>query len=336
VAPAPEWADSAAALDMALTVWLAQENPDPPVIFMVAPPHGGHTNVLREWARQHDWPCISPPEDETVFSADVTWLSRQISNRHPWIFPCLERAYFRHARGLTLIRNIMARVDAGDLGRGIIGCDSWAWAFLNRVWQGRKPIVLTLQSCDKFRLAAHFSRLCNPSGHGQMTFQQSDNGQPVLPPRLPDTETAETSNFLELLATHSRGIWGVAWDIWRTSLRSEPDEKEAESQPLTAEKPPPNTIWVIPWSQFVPLELPSGAGLDEAFVLHALLLHNGLPLELLQRLLPLSPSQVSGTLFRLSENGLVACEHTAWQVTAPGYPCVRKFLKAQGYLVDQF
>jgi hypothetical protein len=71
-------------------------------------------------------------------------------------------------------------------------------------------------------------------------------------------------------------------------------------------------------------------------VLHTLLLHNGLPLELMQQLLPLSPSQVMETLLRLEDCDLAVQADTVWQVAPQGYPAARQFLQGNGYLLDQF
>ena len=191
-------------------------------------------------------------------------------------------------------------------------------------------------SFDHARLAHHFQQLADASIDRQILFRQTDNGDYVLPP--PDTGevSGETSNFLQLLAAHSRGVFGIAWAVWRASLRTEPDEKMAVEDDTGKPKIPHQTIWVTPWNELNLLSLPSGAGRDEAFMLHTLLLHNGLSLELLQNLLPLSPSQVMETIFRLEEARLVAQNDTLWQVSPQGYPAVRQFLKTNGYLVDQF
>lgn len=53
VAPAPEWRNSAEAIDIGLKDWLGQEKPDQPVIVLVGPPHSGHTEILAAWAKQH-------------------------------------------------------------------------------------------------------------------------------------------------------------------------------------------------------------------------------------------------------------------------------------------
>ncbi len=80
--------------------------------------------------------------------------------------------------------------------------------------------------------------------------------------------------------------------------------------------------------------VPASTGRDEAFILHTLLLHNGLPLDVLKLLL--SPSQVMMNIYWLEEEGLVGQNDTVWQITAQGYPAARQFLQNNGYLVDQF
>ena len=172
-------------------------------------------------------------------------------------------------------------------------------------------------------------------GDRPLRFLQSDNGRDVLPPPDAEETSGETSNFLQLLAAHSRGICGIARTIWRANLQSEPDEKLTEKGDIAAITISNQTVWVTPWLQIIHPCLPSGAGRDEAFVLHTLLLHSGLPLALIQRLLPLSPSQIMETLIRLEESGLTAQDEAVWRVTPQGYPAVRHFLQAGDYLVDQ-
>lgn len=108
VAPDPEWHSSAEALDIELKDWLGQEKPDPPVIFMVGPPHGGHTEILTAWAERQRWPVLSPPSTAQILAGDDTWTTKQSGDGSPWVFPALERAYLRHAEGLNLIRLCVA------------------------------------------------------------------------------------------------------------------------------------------------------------------------------------------------------------------------------------
>ena len=154
---------------------------------------------------------------------------------------------------------------SGDYGRGIIGCDSWAWAFLCRLWHGRRLITLTPQAFDQARLTSHFQRWANTSNAGQLLFRQSDNGHFVLPPPNTDTVAGENNDYLKILAAHSRGILGVAQAVWRAAMQNEPDENIAETGDAGVCALPHQTVWIIPWDQINPPLLPSGAGHEEAF-----------------------------------------------------------------------
>jgi hypothetical protein len=341
IAPAPDWRGAAEALDVELDDWPGQGLAGRPVVALVGPPYGGHADVLGRWAEQRGWRVLSPPTAEQVLAGDESWFPGESSDGGPWVFPALEGAYLRHAAGLSLVRRFLDAAYGGRLGQGIVGCDSWGWAALRYVWRGRLPVTLTLQAFDQARLAACFQQLADAATTRQLLFRQSDNGQYVLPPPDGHDPSGGTSDFLQLLAAYSRGVLGVAWAFWRASLRAEPGDeaaKEAEAEEAGADRPtiPHQTIWVTPWDQLTRPSLSAGAGRDEAFVLHALLLHNGLTLDVLQQILPLSSSQVMETIFLLEDTALVARHDTVWQVTRLGYPAVRQFLQTNGYLVDQF
>ena len=95
------------------------------------------------------------------------------------------------------------------------------------------------------------------------------------------------------------------------------------------------TIWVEPWYR---LNLPSVPTLDRRdralFVLHTLLLHDGLPSQVLAQILPFPESQTQGSLQFLRVAGVVAGDQDRWRVAAAAYPGVREFLRYEGYLVD--
>jgi hypothetical protein len=334
LAPVPAWRSSAEALDSELNDWLHQENPAPPVIVIVGPPHSGNIETLKAWAEIQSWRTLAGPTPEQIFSGDTSWFSTQISDGGPWVLPALESLYLRHVEGLKLIRHFLDLACAGKIGRGIIGCDSWAWAFLSHLWHGRTPTTLTLQAFDESRLVAQFQPSSGESNDNPLLFRLSDNGDYVLPPPGQNEKSYEHSNFLHILAAHSRGVFGVAQAIWRASMQAEPDEKLSEEDENKDSSIPHRTVWIIPWNQLKLPVVPTSAGRDEAFILHTLLLHNGLPLDVLKLLL--SPSQVMMNIYWLEEEGLVGQNDTVWQITAQGYPAARQFLQNNGYLVDQF
>ncbi|MEA3375373.1 MAG: hypothetical protein U9R72_04145 [Chloroflexota bacterium] len=334
-APPPEWGEAAEALDTTLKDWLTNPSRDEPVRLLVTPPHIGRSAILQAWAEQREWRLLSPPSPEQILAREEAWFWEQFSADGPWVLADLERLYLRHASGLDLICGFLDRAHAGDLGLGLIACDSWAWAFLDHVWRSWLPPTLTLQAYDEHGLAVCFRHLARTMGGRQVRFRQSDDGSDVLPP--PDAATTENhqSDFLHHLATYSRGNLGVAWAIWRSALSSEPvadvpDEEEADHQMVG------RTIWVTPWSRVEHPTLPSGAGWETAVVLHALLLHRGLVTEMLPRLLPMTTTRIREILNALRVAGLVSRDGELWQVTATGYPAVREFLQRNGYLTDAF
>ncbi|NLF77241.1 MAG: hypothetical protein GX573_16210 [Chloroflexi bacterium] len=335
VAPAPTWDAAAAALHAALDEWLTQEEAAAPVVLLVGPPYSGHAGILRALAERQGRGLVEPPSPEQVLAGDESWFPQPQDAGAPWVFPALERAYLRHAAGIGLVRRFLDRASSGALGRGIIGCDSWAWAYLQHIWHGRLSVTLVLQAFDQRRLAQIFDELANRSRRQPLLFRQTSNGHYVLPPPDRDAVAGETSQFLDVLAARSRGILGVAWAFWRAGLRTEPDDEDVAAA-ATEDAPSSRlrTMWVRPWDKLQSPELPPQSGGDEAYVLHALLLHNGLPVDVLQQCLPLAPNQVMETLLRLEEVGLATHQDAVWRVSALGYPAARQFLQAGGYLTD--
>jgi hypothetical protein len=332
IAPVPDWKKAADAFATVLENWMKQDPPDPPVIILVGPPYGGHVDILKAWAEAQDWPILKPPSREQILDCDESWLSVQDKDRGGWVFPVLEKAWLRHLAGLNLVRRFLNHAYAGHFGRGIIGCDSWAWAFLNHVHHIRLPIVLVQQAFDQTRLGEHFQKLAKPMGNRQLLFRQSDNGNYVLPP--PDTcnTPGKNSNFLQLLAAYSRGNFGVAQTLWRDALQTEPDKVMAKKN--EEDKTSCRTIWVTPWDQLKLLSLTPAGGIDEAIILHSLLLHGGLSTGLLKQLVPLSSNQIMEIIFRLEASGVIIRDHSIRHVSARGYPVARQLLHLKSCLLD--
>jgi len=336
IAPSLEWQSAANELNAHLEKWLEQNTPDEPVIVLIGAPYSGHADVLAAWAEGQAWPVLQPPTYKQILAGDEGWLVDLKENADRWVFPHLEKAFLRHAAGLSIIRCFLDYAYSGKLGRGIIGCDSWAWSYLRHVWQGQQPNPLCLQAFHQEHFTTQFQNTANRGNGQQLLFRQSDNGRYVLPPPENKNDAVEMSDFLQLLAAYSRGNIGVAYSIWQSSLLSEPDDSLDENVSKEDRQLPHQTIWVPPWGRLKQPSLPPGAGRDQAFVLHALLLHGGLPFDLLQELLPLSPSRTAETVFQLKAAGLIASQDQGLQLLPAGYPAVRQFLMSSGYLVDQF
>lgn len=337
LASVPDWAEFADALHDQLGDWLMDKSTAQPVILIVGPPNSGCRETLENLAERRSWQMLSRPSPDQILQGGDDWLSGlEEDDDHPWVLPVLEDTYLRHTEGLNLFRNFLDHIMAGRTGRGIIGCDSWAWAFLSRLWRGPIPTTLTLQSFDQQKLTNHLQKMAHASCARQVIFRQADNGKYVLPHHEIGVTSNEYSEFLHILAAHSRGIMGVALSIWGSCLLAEPDQSLEEKSETAELNLPHQTIWVIPWNQVESPLLPNDSGRNEAIVLHSLLLHNGSSLDLLTLVLPLSSSQTIETLYRLKERRIVALLQNIWRVTPEGYPAVRHFLQSNSYLVDQF
>jgi hypothetical protein len=337
IAPPIDWSLGAESLDIKLENWPEQKKQYSPIRFLVGPPYSGHTDILRLWAKLHGLSIIEAPDPEQILAQDENWFSDRSEHERPWVLPSLERCYLRHADGLTVVRKFFERALSGRLGFGLVGCDSWAWSFLQKVWFFPQAEVITLQAFDSDRLKVYFGELALSSVPGPLRFRDSDSGKDVLP--ASDTEKgaiSATSSFLKQLAAQSRGIIGIAWTYWRDSLYVEPDETEnPEPHEETDEHSiPKNTIWLR--AGLKEPTIPAGPNHDMAFVLHCLLLHNGLPLNLLVKLLPMSQGVITSTLLLLESANLVEEHNNVWRVSALGYPTVRQFLKNNDYGVDLF
>ncbi len=327
IAPPPEAGGEAAALAEALRPWLDASSADEPIRFVVGPPHSLLAPTLEAWASTASWRVIPPPTPAEIMAGDERWLDAIERHGPDWVLPCLERSFLRHAQGLDLVRRFIDDAYAGRFGRGLIGCNSWGWAFLRHVWRGRLPRALSLQALDAAALDRLLGSACAAAGGPGIRFANAYDGCPVLHPA--DDDDKEPDAFLQCLAARSRGIAGVAHAIWRHSLRNRPaSEGDAEEDA--------DTFWVTPWNRLELPALPSEARHEHAFVLHALLLHNGVDAEVLAELLPMSDMHQSEILHLLEDAHLVEQRDDHWQVSALGYPAVRSFLDGGDFLVDDF
>lgn len=339
IAPAPDGWPAALALEESLATWLNDTHSHQPILLVLNPPHGMHGDILQKWAGIRGWRVLSQPTIKQIFGQESDWIESWSADPVPWVLPNLERCYLRHAHGLALVRRLLDQASSGVLGRGVIGCDSWAWAFLQRVWPGATPPVLILQSFDRHRLARWFQSLANQSGMDSVIFRQTDHGDYVLPPpsEVQEEESVNISDFLEQLAAYSRGMPSIAHAIWRASLSTVPEEAPTttNTEVPAASTDQPTTLWVTPWRKLKQPRPAAGLLRENALILHTLLLHNGLPTEWLSQLTP-SPRPVGlATLSQLETAGLVEQQYDGfWRISPLGYPIVQSFLNNENYLSD--
>lgn len=212
------------------------------------------------------------------------------------------------------------------------------------------PQQYTLEAFDGLRLKQWFSSMVTAFGRSSVNFRQTDNGSSIF--SLNDVmekntdkasagaeeglndSNSETHVFLKKLAAHSRGIPLVAWAAWRHCLYVTKDEIIDEEVKKAAESDSGFTIWVKPWLHVEIPEMPQEITKCEQFILHTLLIHAGLPEELINNLLPYQSSEIVKGLSRLYSAGLIKFEDDMWRVSLFGYPAVRSHLDNMNFLVD--
>ncbi len=324
VAGAIDWRGAAEVLQAALAERSAADR----AWFIIGSPGGGYGELLETWATAQGAACVPAPAYEVVAGEHTAWLEDLPDGADPWALPRLERCWLRHPAGLDLVRRLFERLCSGKLGFGVIGCDSWAWAYLRFVVPTQVARALTFQAFDGARLALWLSTLAAAGDARPRRFLHAQSGNLVL--AVNDDDASTVSTELRYLAAQARGNPSTALRRWRSRLRSEPEEPEAADDESN-NKPEVETIWVSPAAD---AELPSGLGEPEALILHALLLHDGLPNDILEGLLPNTRSQTRGALLQLAAADVVQADPDgAWRVTASAYPAVRSFLSSRSFLI---
>lgn len=349
VVPVPEWSEAVLGLDNALEEWLEEDDQDYPARVILGAPGSGTGQILSSWADKWGWTVVTPPAIKAILHGDAEggeFLSKAVGKG--LVIPAMERLFLRHHRGLAMFREFLECLWE-KRSRCLLGCDSWAWAFLEKVASThlffRSPLVL--QAFDQERMGRWFRALAACCGRRIVIFRQSDTGEVILSTEETvditegDSRTGEDSGngkeeggYLARIAARSRGIPLVAWAIWRNSLLISAEEPVADEVQKAAERDKGLTIWVKPWGTVEFPEVPPDITRAEQFLLHALLIHGGLLTETISMILPLSPADATRCLTRMSSSGLIKQEEGIWRVTLSGYPAVRQYLQNEDYLVD--
>jgi hypothetical protein len=331
----PDRGRAARALDTGLKDWLDRETGEAGVRFIVGQPYSGLDDIVRHWAAARDAPVMPSPDEAQIRGADAGWLDHFGAGDNPWVLPNLERCFRRHVQGLDLVRRFFEAAESGRLGRGLIACDSWAWAYLQHVWPSIRVDALTLQAFDGADLQRLLIHLTVSGGNRTVCYRNAKSGDAIF--TVP-TEAAAASGELVQLACHCRGNVGLALEHWRSRLRTEPEvdgsSSEAREEMEEKREAGERVVWVA--SGMGDPILPAQKDDCLMLLLHALLIHGGLPEALLPELLPFSRARCMGALLALRGAGAVQWDRGRWRVRALAYAAVREGLRGRDYLVDQF
>lgn len=133
--PAPRWDEALNGLDRAVRPWLDADDPEPAVRVAAGPPCSGTAQVVTRWATQRGWRLIEAPSPEHLLNGGGDWLGQVTQGPDtPLAIPRLERCFLRHHVGIHPLRRLLEWLST-DRRRCLIGCDSWALAYLSKAMQ---------------------------------------------------------------------------------------------------------------------------------------------------------------------------------------------------------
>ncbi|MEX1020763.1 MAG: hypothetical protein WDZ49_13955 [Litorilinea sp.] len=358
IAPWPEWTDAGVdALDDALESWRAADVDRAGSRVLVAPPHSHVEMILEAWAKRHDYRILEPPTYGDILQEPERWLDQlPLESGAPFVLVALERCYLRHYNGLDLVRRLVQRLWQANQPC-VLGCDSWAWAYLDFACQISMldPAPLTLAPLDAPAISRWIATAsptpdsapdsaAHTANGGQLpVYRRMDSGVLVYPihdEHAPqngnhngeDTDKV-TSEFLVHIAAHARGIPGVAWALWRKSLALTQQHEVKSAARKAAAQDPGTTVWVKKWETVELPAIPARLSDLGAFALHAILLHGGLRFEEIEYLVPGGALQIAHDLRALEAAQIISSDQGRFYVTPQGYPTARAFLQEEAFMI---
>ena len=310
--------------DDALAEWRA----DPAGLrhYLAVLPPCDSNDVIAAWAQSRGHATLDAPPRHRLHEAQPIRFP-EAEDDALLVIPRLEHWFLRHRNGLASVRALFAEL-AESRRRCLIGCNSWAWAFL--VKSAGAELVLPRPMCfapfDTLRLQQWFSELAAQETGGPVVFRLAGSGADVLQKK---DDGHLNNSYLEQLASRSHGIPWVAWHQWRQSLRTSLDTDES---PPGITKNDGRTLWITDDEDTaLPLELPLPVDEQEngLLMLHALLLHGALSAAELAAVLP-APVE-TGVIAALLRAGFIQKQGILLAPQADAYPAMRSALKAAGF-----
>ena len=310
------------ALDQRLGGWALGRDAGPRLLLLVVPPCD-RTGAIETWARSSGHALLPPPPRADLIGPGDKRAAVDLAGDGLLVIPRLERWFLRQHDGLGMVRSLLAQLAAGGR-RCLVGCDSWAWAYLSKAADAELslPRPRTFEAFDAVRLHQWFADLAIDGDEGA-TFRLARNGEDVLA----CNEKGELrSNWLSLLAARSGGIPWVAWHLWRASMQWRADDSELSERAARAVANDDRTVWLVDLED---PRLPPAHEDRALLALHALLIHGRLTAEEAAAVLPATGD--ADVLPALVESGHLRCEHGSYSVRPTAYPAVRRALQADDF-----
>lgn len=334
VLPQIEFEQRAAALDSALDFWLETPDNNNSVVFVVGQPYSNNGEFIKMWGETHNAEVIEPPDYDEILSGSEALPGNFPEPGKIWVLPNLEKFFLRHANGLKKVRKFLEIASTGQLGKGVVGCQSFAWSYLQMIFRISQKNVFTLQSFDGAKFAKLLGKSVQSTNYTRFKFLNMLNGKKITGI---SSEDEPPDPFFSDLAAFCRGNIVLEVNMWKEKLRLENDNPELEEKAKSEKSEEKSTNETVVWldpelSEFV---LPSQLDDDLVIILHTLMLHHGLPEYILYKILPFSESRCRGGLSYLLSTGIVKNSEGKCFVAETAVIGVRRMLFGRDYLVDK-
>ncbi|QEG41831.1 hypothetical protein [Roseimaritima ulvae] len=313
IASPPACAPVTDEMEATFSEWVVDDHPARWLHLVVLPP-GDRSGVLQTWAEEYGHPIVEPPPRSALLDRSADFSVPGDDSDSLIVIPRLDSWFLRHQDGLAHVRRLLEQLSV--LRRHcLIGCNSWAWQFLNKaVHAGRLvPVGLVPNAFDAVRLEAWLMELAEHDGQSDHVFRLSADGSII------------DFNFFAKLSARSLGIPWVAWQLWRRALRVGPGDDRPHQQKFPDEQ----TMWVSGLDDFA---LPRQSVNIALLTLHALLIHDSLTADELNLVTP--TAEASNLLPSLVEAELVDCADGRYACVPAAYPVIRSALIAAGFPKD--
>ncbi|WP_308915329.1 hypothetical protein [Jannaschia sp. LMIT008] len=308
-----------AMLDRGLGPWVRGE-PGPRVRVVVVPPCAPGP-VVADCARRHGMEILEPPAAAALIS-DPEPDPPDLNGTGPLVVPDLGRWFLRHRLGLRHLRGLLDAAAVTDR-RVLLGAGGWTWAYLDRV------LGAGLVAGDVSTPSAHDARalrdwLVGAAAAADERIRDATDERDVLDP---DRANGGRDDPMAKLAARARGIPWVAAAVWRDALRTaRPDaDGDAGDRARGDRVQDGEALWLVPWqAQVLPPTDREGA----ALLLHAILIHDGLSPDAIERIVPVrAPLPLIAACL---ERDLIVRDGEHLRVRAGAYPSVRQALADAG------
>jgi hypothetical protein len=322
LADPPDCAPLLQALQQHLNGWAGSREAAPRLQLIIVPPCD-RTGAVETWARAAGYQLLAAPPRGELGGADADIAVHPFAGEEMLVIPRLERWFIRQRNGLRAVRALLAQLTAGSQ-RCLIGCDSWAWAYLVKAADAELllPRPCTFEAFDAARLRRWFADLATDDSEGA-TFRLARSGEDVL---ACDDDGEPRSNWLRQLAARSGGIPSVAWHLWRASLQLRSDDTTLSERAAQTVAEDRRTVWIV---DFDDPRLPSSHEDRALLTLQALLIHGALTEAEVEAVLPATGEPQA--LPALVGSGHLRCDRGSYSVRPTAYPAVRQALQAADF-----